>query len=191
MSDLHSGERQVAETVDGIRADHVGRYTFAAKYVDGLVLDCACGVGYGTYLLSPFCYEVFGVDVSESAIEFANQHYPIQNGGYITSDVFQLFGQWDWIVSFETIEHIGDAEKLVKEYRNKAGRLIASVPNEKLEPKTPGRFPFHHRHYTPTEFQELLESAGWTVTEWHCQPNPRSADINPGVNGRTIIAVCE
>lgn len=186
-----SGERQVAPNTDGIRADHVARYALAAKKVSGQVLDSACGVGYGTYMLAPFCDEVFGVDRCKEAIAYANRHYPIPNGGYITSDVADVHGMWDWVVSFETVEHVEDDSGLVAAYRKKSRRLIASVPNEVLEPKTPGRFPHHFRHYTPSEFEALLTSAGWRVTEWFCQPSPTSPVIKPGVSGRTIIAVCE
>ena len=49
---------------------------------------------------------------------------------------------------------------------------------------------FHFRHYTKHEFNSLLNECGWCVTEWHGQDGPES-DVEPNVNGRTLIAVCQ
>ena len=52
MTDLHSGERQVSDTLEGIRADHRARYEWAAGRLAGKkVVDAACGVGYGAKIL--------------------------------------------------------------------------------------------------------------------------------------------
>ncbi len=48
------GQRQAAPNLKGIRPDHVARYELAARFIpeNGVVLDMACGVGYGAYILA-------------------------------------------------------------------------------------------------------------------------------------------
>ena len=60
-------------TLGKIEEDHLARYDFACKFVNRKkVLDIACGMGYGSKMLSKagaLCVD--GVDISEEAIEYA------------------------------------------------------------------------------------------------------------------------
>ena len=47
-----SVDRQAAKRIEGIRRDHLERYRYAMSLAEGPVLDAACGVGYGAYLLA-------------------------------------------------------------------------------------------------------------------------------------------
>ena len=64
MSELLSNERQVAPTLDGIRRDHVARYEWAARQLapESVVLDAACGVGYGSRVMADAGMTVRGTD---------------------------------------------------------------------------------------------------------------------------------
>lgn len=197
---LHSGERQVAPTVDCIRRDHVARYEWAAKRValyaenspkQPQILDVGCGVGYGTKLLASAGCWVWGIDCDEETVAYAREHYRSPRASYSVSDVSRP-GWWDerWAhdaaVCFEMIEHIADPLSMLTEIR--APLLLASVPNEE---KFPYRgYKFHHRHYTRTQFEQLLNRAGWKVIEWWGQEGTES-DVVRDVDGRTLIAVCE
>ena len=58
---------------------HIERYDFAASYVrGGTVLDCACGVGYGTQRLADAgagTSRVTGVDIDGAAIAYGRANY--------------------------------------------------------------------------------------------------------------------
>ncbi len=194
---MNEGERQVAPTLDGIRRDHVARYEFAARMFPkgSLVIDFAAGVGYGTRILAEAGHTAKGHDCDVEAIAYAAKHYPHQRADYAISDgnAPGALGEYDAAVCFETIEHIEDPRPLLKALRVSAPLLLASVPNEDVMPfeYEPGKgYAFHFRHYTKAQFEALLNECGWSVTEWHGQAGPES-EVEPNVNGRTLIAVCE
>lgn len=115
---------------------HIERYQFAKEYlVMGSLLDLACGVGYGTALLSgdPRISMALGVDIDNAAICYAKERYHGHNATYICSEAldFQPDHQFDNIVSLETIEHVDDPQALFAHLVSllaPRGRLIASVP---------------------------------------------------------------
>ena len=191
---MKAGERQVSPTVDGIRRDHVARYEFAARALPkgSRVIDFACGVGYGSRLMFDAGHEVHGYDCDQEATDYARKHY---GGAWFYDRDGNAPGylpEYDAAVCFETIEHIEDPRTLLKALRESAPVLFASVPNEDVMPYhfAPGQvYAFHFRHYTKQEFTELLAECGWQVTEWHGQEGPES-EVEPGVDGRTLIAVC-
>jgi len=195
---MKEGERQVSPTIDGIRRDHVARYEWAAKNIKAgsKVVDFACGVGYGTRILADAGHFSCGYDIDREAIKYAADHYisgmqtdfRIGNG----NDPGEL-GEADAAVCFETIEHIEDPRPLLKALRESAPVLLASVPNEDVMPWqiAPGVVTaYHFRHYTRQEFNALLLECGWRATEWYGQEGPES-EVEPNINGRTLIAVCE
>lgn len=187
---LESGERQVATDVSGIRRDHRARYEWAARLIKSgsRVLDLACGIGYGARILAEAGHSVTAVDCDEETIAFARQHYAHANVTYVCDDAltFAPSQKYDAVISFETIEHIADPLPLLRKLRDAAPLLIASVPNED---KFPFRnYAFHHRHYRPYEFKELVEQAGFVVNAWHGQEGPES-EVEADHMGRTII-VC-
>ena len=56
--------------------EHIHRYHFAKQLVNNkVVLDAACGSGYGSALLAEEAKEVYGIDISEEAIEYARSNY--------------------------------------------------------------------------------------------------------------------
>ena len=69
-----TGERVVEGlTPRRIWLDHIERYKFSNQYVDGkIVLDISCGTGYGSKILyEAGAYKVIGIDISNEAINFA------------------------------------------------------------------------------------------------------------------------
>ena len=193
---MAEGERQVAPTLDGIRADHRHRYEFAAKVIpkDSRVVDFAAGVGYGTKILADAGHRAHGFDIDEEALAYAREHYSRKERTWFESangNAPGELGDYDAAVCFETIEHLEDPRPLLKALRVSAPLLIASVPNESVMPYefAPGQvYAFHHRHYTKHEFNALLQECGWCVTEWYGQEGPES-EVEPNVNGRTLVAV--
>lgn len=194
---LNSGERQVTPNIQEIRRDHVARYDFVASRLKNSekVIDFACGIGYGSSILSvASSSDIYGYDIDAETIEYARTHYA-SNGAVFEVRNGDNPGDLplvDVAVSFETIEHIQDPRPLLLALRESAKVLYASVPNEEVMPylRPDGTiYEFHHRHYTKRQFNDLLESCGWHVDEWHGQEGPES-EVEPEVNGRTLIAVC-
>lgn len=196
---MRQDERQVAPTLDGIRRDHVARYEWAAKALPAgsRVVDFACGVGYGCRILMDAGHTAFGFDNDEEALSYGRDHYCDSAGRpelrLANGNTPGELGEFDAAVCFETIEHIEDPVPLLKALRVSAPTLIASVPNEAVVPYRPAEgitTAYHFRHYTKNEFKALLQSCGWCPVEWHGQEGAES-DVEPNVNGRTLIAVCQ
>jgi len=190
---MQAGERQVAPTVNGIRRDHVARYEWAAKQLrpGSRVIDLACGVGYGAWILAEAGHTVAAIDREPEAIAYAKTHYAHRRIVYHCADAATVpldDEPVDSVVCFETIEHLADPMPLLAKFRATGAMLLASVPNETVFPHE-GRVRFHHRHYTPLQFEALLALSGFVVRDWYGQQGPES-EVEAGVAGRTLIALC-
>jgi SAM-dependent methyltransferase len=193
------GERQVAPTLDGIRADHVARYRFAAGRIEPRwrCLDAACGIGYGARILADAVEgaAVLGVDREAHAIEYGRRHYA--GGGVLleTGDVLAAPwapGSFDAAVTFETIEHLDDPERFLAGLAaalRPGGLLVASTPNETLLPFDRERVPHHVRHWCRGDLDALLASAGFRVEERWCQRDKAHPEVVRGDEGTTLLAV--
>ncbi len=192
MSNLENGERQVAPSIDGIRRDHVARYEWAAKTLppNSHVLDVACGVGYGAFILAEAGHTVLGIDRDQEAIAYAELHYRHENATFQIglaelAETGLAHITFDAVVCFETIEHIEHPAPFLAVLRRAAPILLASVPNEAVFPHR-GLIKFHHRHYRPHEFKDLIEAAGFQIEAWHGQAD-HIGEVEPDRMGRTII----
>jgi ubiquinone/menaquinone biosynthesis C-methylase UbiE len=145
--------------------EHVSRYYFALNFVSQkVVLDVACGTGYGTELISKTADLVVGVDVSRDALTYAMNHYGKTHIGFVLADARNLPFQgsaFDTVVSFETIEHLIHPEVFLQEIRSilkLGGKLIVSTPNRKITTSIKGKpaNPFHLNEFYADEFSQLL-----------------------------------
>lgn len=193
---MRDGERQVAPTIDGIRADHVSRYRWVAQRIPAgsRVIDFACGVGYGSKILADAGHTVIGLDIDKEALQYACEHYAHDRVSYFEGDGNEplTLEDRDVAVCFETIEHLQDPRALLKSFGS-CHVLFASVPNEDVMPYEyePGKgYAYHFRHYTEAQFEALLNECGWTVIQWYGQAGPESFVEVGVVTGRTLIAAC-
>ena len=157
-----TGERLLPDQQRGelVHAEHVARYQFAAKLAAGLrVLDAACGEGYGTEILSRAGASVaVGVDLDAKTVEHARERYRLD---FRQGDVKELpfeADSFDLVVSFETIEHVRDGERVISEFRrvlSDDGLLVISTPNKREYLMSTD---FHEHEYTGDEFKALLEA---------------------------------
>jgi len=194
------GERQVAPTLDGIRVDHTARYHFAASKIppDSRILDMACGVGYGSFILAQEtdCASITAVDISQDAISYARTHYATPKIGYIQGDCLDVAlppAAYDIAISFETLEHITDDSRLLRRFNELLvpdGKLILSTPNQLVKPYKPEKFPFHVRHYTPDELTALTGSAGFDIQAVWSQAGNHAPALAEGWNGAFNIILC-
>lgn len=151
-----------------INYEHWHRYLYASSFTKNkVVLDIACGEGYGSCLLAGSSKRVVGVDVSPEAIAYANSKYVRRNlefkQGSVTNIPISGKGIFDVVVSFETIEHVGEGEqktflKEVKRLLKPNGIFIVSTPNKLVYSDIPGyKNEFHIKEFYIGEFKSFLE----------------------------------
>jgi 2-polyprenyl-3-methyl-5-hydroxy-6-metoxy-1,4-benzoquinol methylase len=188
--------RQVGTSVDDIRSDHVERYHFAAQFVRSgdAVLDLACGVGYGAYLLATTtdCARVIALDIDADAVAFAQANFAQEKITFRQGDVLDEalpLEPADCVVAFEVLEHIPHDLQFLARIRRllkPAGTLLISSPNEDLVPHSPTS-PYHVRHHTSAELRDVLARAGLRVASESSQD---AFEVVPGFGRRFNIAVC-
>ncbi len=167
----------------GERSDaHVIRYQQAAQLIRAgdRVLDAACGLGYGSYLLASQtrCASVHGVDGSDYAVEYAGLNFGSVcprlsfDKAWLPQGLSHLpSAGFDVIVSFETLEHIEDPEGLLAEFNRllkPGGRIIVSVPNDWSDETGEDPNPHHLHVYTLDKLRQQF-SRYFSATALHQQ----------------------
>jgi len=193
-------ERQVAAKLEDVRADHRARYALATRYVpnNSAIADVACGIGYGSFMLaqSDDTATIFAMDIDAGAIEYAHTYYKHSKIAYHEGDITHASltpNSFDMIVSFETIEHIQDYKGLLAiffDVLKPGGLLLCSSPNEEVIPLEAMNNPYHFRHFTPAEFEECFQEAGFEVLERYTQTDRESDQMETGWHGIYNTAVC-
>jgi SAM-dependent methyltransferase len=147
--------------------DHVARYEWAAGLIrhGEIVLDIACGIGYGAELLAPRHCRYLGVDKpGASSPTFACF------GAFVEADIerWEPPGEFDVALCFETLEHVPSPDRLAA-ILGDAGRLVLlSVPTV----PTVGENPWHLHDFTVDDIPPLFPD--WVVAERWEQPDARS-----------------
>ncbi|WP_199614134.1 class I SAM-dependent methyltransferase [Paenibacillus alkalitolerans] len=166
-----TGERiipKLMKPANGMLLEHLARYYFATPYVNGRVLDIACGTGYGSHMVAKErkreVTEIVAVDIDEETIQYANREYNHQKVTYVQGDAVDArlpdkLGTFDTILSFETIEHVADEQTFMNNvYRmlRPGGALVLSSPFGRGR-GMPTSEPYHYYQMTPEEFEGLFD----------------------------------
>lgn len=148
---------------------HLDRYQTVAKYVGGRsVLDIACGVGYGTQILSHAgASTVVGVDICPDTISYAKLTYQDSALEFICANAeqFEYPKQFDCVVSFETIEHLPHPEIFLNQVRKlliSGGTFFLSTPLG----ETRHFDPHHLQAFSQKDILGILENNGFTI-DWY------------------------
>jgi GT2 family glycosyltransferase/ubiquinone/menaquinone biosynthesis C-methylase UbiE/glycosyltransferase involved in cell wall biosynthesis len=151
---------------DDTAFEHFHRYHHALGLVeDQVVLDIACGEGYGTALLAENAKKVYGVDIDNTCIEHAKQKYQNDNIEFLLGNVTRIplkENSVDVVISYETIEHldkkIQDAFlKEVKRILKKNGKLVISTPDKtNYSERYSQQNKFHLKEFSKEEFSSFL-----------------------------------
>ncbi|MFT6500123.1 MAG: ubiquinone/menaquinone biosynthesis C-methylase UbiE [Crocinitomicaceae bacterium] len=156
---------QTAERVSG--SDVSDNYVFqrsllayveASKLISGKVLEIGTGSGYGIEIISPVAEEFVTVDKFEtSALEKIKGH---DNVKFIQMNIPPLIGlednSFDFVISFQVIEHIKKDHDFVKEIHRvlkPGGKFIVTTPNKTM---SISRNPWHIREYKIDELTNML-----------------------------------
>jgi len=162
-----TGERYLPSVGGGIELEHLHRYAMACERARGkVVLDIACGEGYGAAMLAEVARNVIGVDISEDAVLHASRKYRRSNLEYKLGSCAKIpldTDSVDLIVSFETIEHHDQHEDMMKEFvrvLRPSGELVISSPDKYEYSDVPEYCnPYHIKELYRNEFKELLSDS--------------------------------
>jgi 2-polyprenyl-3-methyl-5-hydroxy-6-metoxy-1,4-benzoquinol methylase len=163
----HIGERILAENAK-LHPGHVYRYQFAAKYCKSkdTVLDIACGVGYGSEIIS------YNKDVSYIGVDKISPAPKFRKFGTFVSNVdimrFKPSFSFDIAISFETLEHMLFPSKLIRLLKYSKRLIIFSTPTQPTK-----HFNSHHLHdFTVNEIIKMFEP--WNLIHIENQPEEMS-----------------
>ncbi|MGY6704693.1 class I SAM-dependent methyltransferase [Roseinatronobacter sp.] len=156
----------------GVRSQaHIERYNVAASIIreGDVVLDAACGLGYGSYLLHAVgrARKVVGIDLSRESIEYAKRQF-VSDNQEVRFEVVDLGDRlpyednsFDVVASFETLEHLHDPEFFLDEVNRilrPGGRVIVSVPNDWTDETGNDPNPYHFHVYDWKKIREQISN---------------------------------
>lgn len=140
-------------------------YIEAAKIVSGNVLEIGCGWGRGLHLLTEAADQYTGIDKNAELIDALGKAYPTST--FIQANIPPLStlpdNTFDYIVTFQVIEHIENDDLFVKEcYRvlKPGGQLLLTTVNKTFSLT---RNPWHVREYVADELKNLMRKYFPTV----------------------------
>lgn len=151
---------------------------FLKKHIpeNGSVIDVGCGVGRWCRIASKYAGKVVGIDYSPDLIADAESRTDAENITFLVGDATKDLNdeKFDLALLLHVIEHIDDADKILKDLQNVASKLIVEVPDFEHDPLNYVRLkqdlPFysdgdHVREYTLDILTTQLERNGWTILE--------------------------
>jgi SAM-dependent methyltransferase len=158
-------ERLANDPTSELWGEHRSRYRFATQFAAGKrVLDVASGAGFGLQMLKHAGACPVGLDYDAEALTQVRRLEAAAR--LVHADATRLpfsDASVDLVVSFETIEHVPDAQALVTEIRRVLkpdGRLVLSTPNRAFGPEERHtQNPFHVREFTADELRDLLKAS--------------------------------
>ncbi|MHB8486136.1 MAG: class I SAM-dependent methyltransferase [Candidatus Acidiferrales bacterium] len=141
--------------------EQAARYAFAARFCEGKrVLDVASGAGYGTDYLRRKGAACTGLEIDAQAVRYAQHWFP--DSDFVCGNAEELGDEWrgqfDCVVSFETIEHLSHPEKFlegVSRCLRAGGIFLCSTPNKNLH-LLEGGHPFHKKEFYRGEFLRFI-----------------------------------
>ncbi|THF54002.1 glycoside hydrolase family 99-like domain-containing protein [Allorhizobium terrae] len=158
------GERFLPEFSGTIEFEHYHRYLIALDLVKNKhVLDIASGEGFGSEILARHAKNVIGVDVSQDAVDHANEKYARDTLSFICGSATNIpieSKSVDVVISFETIEHLSDHALMISEIKRVLkpdGLFLISSPNKLVYSDQPKyKNPFHVRELYTSDFNTLV-----------------------------------
>jgi ubiquinone/menaquinone biosynthesis C-methylase UbiE len=161
-----SSERQLLNYNDPWWGEHVHRYYEVIPHIakEDIILDLACGTGFGSDILAQYTAgKVIGGDISGEAVNECAVNWQRHNLNFEVLDGAALpynDRYFDKIVSFETIEHTTQYQKMIGEFYRvlkPGGIAFISTPNFPVNsPSGKVTNPYHTQEFTLPELEEIL-----------------------------------
>lgn len=152
--------------------------------VNGKILDIGCHGGTFTKIIAQKtkAKEIYGIDISKKAIEFAKKRLPKFKFQVASAEYLPFTsGFFDGVTCLEVLEHVDDPEKVLSEIKRvlkKGGWLVILVPTENKLFKflwffwtTFGKGKVwrhaHVQHFNGDSLDKLLKKNGFEIEEDH------------------------
>jgi ubiquinone/menaquinone biosynthesis C-methylase UbiE len=147
---------------------HLATYKYCIPAVAGKrVLDYGCGTGYGTSLISSYCNQAMGVDISTDAIQYAQSHFSAPNLQFKQIEPVEAApmpfpnASFDVVLSFQVIEHVRDVPAYLQEIERvlaPGGQVLIATPDRssRLFPYQKPWNMWHLREYTREQLHNTI-----------------------------------
>lgn len=170
-------------------------YEFAIKFMkpSSVVLDVACGDGFGCRIMSPHVIKMIGLDINKELIQKNQQKNKITNISFEEGNACMLDYQdqsFDTITGMEIIEHIplDKVQNFISEIHRVLkpdGVFICSTPQNSMG--SIPVVPWHEKEYTLTEFKIIL---GKFFPNVKIFGSKSGGPITEDEHGQKMVAVC-
>lgn len=165
------------KTVDPQALANIGTYIPFFRQIpvqrEGTLLDVGCGSGRFCHAAQAAGWQVFGVDVSQSAITIAQKTATFSLRCLTLEQVAEKEERYDVLTAFEVLEHLQDPVSFLKLAGNvlkPGGHIFCTVPNWECQDvqhatQTDWLPPIHVNFFTDVALRRLGATAGYsTVT---------------------------
>ncbi|MBY8976556.1 class I SAM-dependent methyltransferase [Rhodobacteraceae bacterium NNCM2] len=133
----------------------------------GKILEIGCGAGTLLDDLASMGFHGVGVDRSRKALKLANEVHGRNSPIQIRRETDRRdCGSFDYVCSFEVLEHIEDDAGTLREWAEfvgKDGYLLLSVPAHPERWSAADEWGGHVRRYRRAELHDLVTNAGFKV----------------------------
>jgi len=166
-----------------IRCEHLARYIYASEQIRKrkarLVLDVACGSGYGSYEIAKYAYKVVSIDKNAPLTKYLKSninYHQIDLNKYDILSCLDSNKKMDAIVCYETLEHLDKPKEFLLSLANVVknnGLLFISVPNgeyEKTDENNKLINPYHLHSFSDSKIINMLEECGFIIKRMLFQP---------------------
>lgn len=158
----HNINIQIGDYASPSARSHLYRYLCARGFVEpnDVVVDAACGYGYGTKLLSQVARKVIGIDRDSDVIKYATENYKTDNSYFVVNNLDQMdvFPVCDIVVCIETFEHLRYPEsfagKIMSSARKKIFLTCPVVPTKHEDPT-------HLNDFTEDQLMAIFDNEKW------------------------------
>lgn len=135
-------------------------YVVATNHIRGNVLEVGCGQGRGVSVMLEKASAFTAVDKIKPVIDELQKKFPTAK--FIAMNIPPLSGlpdnEFDFVVSFQVIEHIEDDRLYLQEIHRvlkPGGKALITTPNRSMSLT---RNPWHIREYLPKELTQLAST---------------------------------